>query len=146
MEPLHIPIVIVSRRVKIMGMYTELYLSCSLKPDLPENVKQVIEYLFNDPYFVLAEPEDLPVHEFFRTRNWSAIGTSCSYYFVPFSVSVFKENYLTMRCDLKNYEGEIEKFLDWIDPYLNHFEGDHLGHYRHEENELPTLIFKKGPR
>ena len=50
-----------------------------------------------------------------------------------------------MRCDLKNYENEIEDFLAWIKPHLDASEGEYLGHTRYEEDPLPTfLIYGQG--
>lgn len=130
-----------------MGMYTELYLSVEFKPDLPTEVVMVIEHLFalNKPI-----PPILPEHDFFKCPRWSMIGRCSSYYFVPFSTSnlyyderVTNQYYLTTRSDLKNYDGEIAKFLDWVMPYLDHCEEDHIGHYRYEEDDEPTLIYFK---
>ena len=125
-------------------MYTELYLSCELKIDLPPKVLEVLQCLFNGK----ERPSNLPKHEFFKCDRWSCIGRCSSYYFVPFNTSklyfddrVTKQYFLTTRSDLKNYDGEIEKFLDWIMPYIEEPWGGHLGHYRYEEDDAPTLIY-----
>jgi hypothetical protein len=126
-----------------MGMYTELYLCCNIKKDLPEDVLAVLQYLFDQG----PEPKLLPFHPYFVTERWDHIGNSSSYYFVPRFVRDFKWNSLeegyclTIRCDLKNYDREIERFLAWIHPYIEATPEDHLGHIRYEEDPKPTLIY-----
>lgn len=52
---------------------------------------------------------------------------------------------LSVCCDLKNYEDEIQWFLDFIAPYVK--TQDLAGYVRYEENEAPDLIwFKEGKR
>lgn len=127
-----------------MGMYTELYLSVEFKKDIPADVVLILKHLFGDEEVTLPA---LPDHEFFQCDRWSMIGRCSSFYFVPFATSKLHRDdlnsqyYLTTRSDLKNYGGEIKKFLDWIMPYLDQMDGDHLGHYRYEEDDAPTLIF-----
>jgi len=50
---------------------------------------------------------------------------------------------LQVRGNLKNYESEIDTFIDWITPYLNKLPGDFLGFERYEECTEPTLIYMK---
>ena len=52
---------------------------------------------------------------------------------------------LTGSSNLKNYGGEINKFLLWIAPYL-HTGADYkefLGFTRYEEDDDPTLIYNE---
>lgn len=132
-----------------MGMYTELYISASLKRNSPDKVKEIIRLLFDGDNEHETDETDLPPHEFFDCHRWRMIGRCSSYYFSPFALSKVLEDdingklYFTSRSDLKNYDSEIEKFLDWVMPYLDQIQGEHLGHYRYEEDEQPTLIFKK---
>lgn len=125
-----------------MGMYTELYLSCEIKDEAPEEVKQIIEHLFGD----LEEIETPPDHWFFSCGRWEMVGSCSSYYFTPFASSQTYTDFkgslsFTTRFDLKNYDGEIQGFLDWVMPYIDACEGDHLGHYRYEEDLEPTMIY-----
>lgn len=57
------------------------------------------------------------------------------------------ENWAFMlHANLKNYDGEIAKFFDWIDPYVEGSEGDYMGYSLYEEtepNEPPRSFFKK---
>ncbi len=127
-----------------MGMYTELYVSFKVKKEAPKEVTNVLLYLFGEG----EEPQIKPKHDFFDCPRWSMIGKCCSFYFIPFSThniklqNVNNSYYVTSRSDLKNYDGEIEAFIDWVKPYIDAEDGEHIGHYRYEEEKTPTLIFK----
>jgi hypothetical protein len=94
-------------------------------------------------------PKKLPKHEFFSKERWEMIGKCCSYYFTPFSTTelrfdnISKSYYIISRSDLKNYDGEIEAFFDWIMPYIANREGSFIGYSRYEEDETPTIYLKK---
>ncbi|MCA1800256.1 MAG: hypothetical protein LC650_03090, partial [Actinobacteria bacterium] len=47
--------------------------------------------------------------------------------------------FLTIRCNLKDYDDEIEKFIDWITPYTD--STGFVGYKRYEQDEEPTLIY-----
>lgn len=93
------------------------------------------------------EPTNLPDHPLFDTERWGTMLQCDSYYFVADTYSTFRFDdigqswYLCVRCNLKNYDNEIEKFVDWIMPYIDAREGDFLGFSRYETTETPTLIY-----
>jgi hypothetical protein len=126
-----------------MGMYTELHFNAELRPDVPEEVLNVLR--------VMLGMEDrhvpLPRHPLFETGRWGVMLGMDSYYFDADTHStlrydeVAEAHFLCIRCNVKNYEGEIEKFVDWITPYLAKHEGEFLGFSRYEETEEPTLIY-----
>jgi hypothetical protein len=122
-------------------------MSFCLKKEIPEEVKHIVRFLFDNHY---SEPIHHQDHEFFDCHRWRSIGNGASYYFTPVSTKnlyfdnrVTQQYYITFRCDLKNYDGEIKKFLDWIMPYIDNMNGDHIGHYRYEEDDQPTMIYMK---
>lgn len=121
-----------------MGMYTELILKCSVKKDCPEQVKAILNSLFNGVEY----NKELPNHPFFLCSRWEYIGSSHSYYHVPWHDAKYQDNYIFSRCDLKNYEDEIENFLDWLSPYIDAQPGACIGWKWYEEDETPTLLFK----
>lgn len=131
-----------------MGMYTELVLKAEIKNDVPDQVHAVLRHLFSGG----DEPATLPDHQLFRKPRWSLIGRGNSFYHTPFAVSRYEDplhpggkgGYIFSRSDLKNYDGEIEAFLDWVNPYLEHMPGDCIGWTWYEEAEAPTLAFYKG--
>ena len=124
-----------------MGMYTELHFNAELKKDTPEEVIETLRKMVNG-----AAIENPPDHELFQTSRWSFMLCCDSYYFSSDTHStlrfdeISKSWFLCIRSNLKNYGGEIEKFIDWIHPYLDELEGEHLGHMRYEEDMLPSLI------
>ena len=119
-----------------MGMYTELVLKCEVKDALPDEVRTMLNFLFNGGEI----PIGLPEHPFFKCARWSMIGTCSSYYHVPFALSRFLEGHIFSRSDLKNYDNEIGLFLNWLHPYIDAFEGDCIGWKWYEEYRVPTLL------
>lgn len=128
-----------------MGMYTELDLNAELRRDTPDEVLGVLRYMVGGS----AKPPAPPSHPLFETARWRSMLTCDSYYFDAWTHSrVIVDNiahatYLNVRCNLKNYDDEIGKFLDWIDPWLEKDKGEFLGFYRYEESEEPALIYKR---
>jgi hypothetical protein len=123
-----------------MGMYTEIYVNVDLKKDTPPEVLSILvgmcggnesrglaekparwAYLFQDGSFYtpLTSCGHLTYNEI--SRQWSLLG----------------------KGDIKNYEGEIEQFFEWIMPYIDGNEGDFIGYSRYEEAQEPTLIYLK---
>lgn len=123
-----------------MGMYTELVLKCQIKEDAPQEVKDVVNYLFRNQ----RKPERLPDHAFFSCDRWDFIGKSCSYYHHPGVVNDVNDEFgdisIFSRSDIKNYDGEIESFIDWLKPYIDAPEGQCIGWSWYEEEQQPTLI------
>lgn len=125
-----------------MGMYTELVAAFSI-PHLSDVKLSIIKYM-------LHETSEIPNNEYlqhslFKTDRWPNMLKSDSYYF-PGQTSSFlmydeisKEHYLTVRFNLKNYCGEIKKFLNWIWEIAD--DRGFVGYTRYEEAENPTLIY-----
>lgn len=124
-----------------MGMYTELVLKCGIKEDIPDDVEAVLHYLFNGG--TAPSYDKLPTHRFFQTTRWSMIGRSNSYYHVPWACSKYYEGRIFSRSDLKNYDDEIMKFIDWLRPYIDEFPEQCIGWMWYEEDNAPTLIYAK---
>jgi hypothetical protein len=125
-----------------MGMYTELNCAFKLRKDTPEKVIAIIRFMTEE-----REKPDVVDHSLFSTARWEEMLQCDSYYFEGDTQSTIRFDdcsnrfYVTIRCNLKNYEGEIEKFIEWITPYMEMDPGEFLGYQRHEEVELPTLLF-----
>lgn len=126
-----------------MGMYTEFHFNVELKRDVPEEVISALKYMTTVDGL---EPTDLPYHPLFWTDRWYYMLTCDSYYFpmIP-ATSLLYDNiakcyFLSVRSNFKNYDDEIEKFLDWISPYVVDTI-DFAGFYRYESAEEPTLIY-----
>ena len=128
-----------------MGMYTELHFNSELKKEIPDGVVEILKHMIGETEKL---PLSLPEHELFRTGRWDTMLNFDSYYFDADTHSTLRFDsisdayFLCIRSNLKNYDDEIEKFINWIMPYLNKSEGEFLGFYRYEESEEPVLIHK----
>lgn len=128
-----------------MGMYTEFHFNSELKSNCPTQVIDILRYMLGDK----EESPALPDHPIFKTDRWRHMLRTDSYYFDADTHSTLRyddiaeAHFLCIRCNLKNYNGEIEKFVDWIDPYLDKMAGEFLGFSRYEETETPTLLYKR---
>ena len=126
-----------------MGMYTELNIGVNLRSDTPENIVKILKYMLRDDD--VDEDVTTTDHPLFETVRWQRMLRCDSYYFDGHTDSSIlrdegsDEYELNVRCNLKNYDNEIQQFLDFIRPYLE-TEG-FLGYYRYEEWEHPTLIY-----
>lgn len=133
-----------------MGMHTEIYVKAVLKEDVNINVIDVLKYMLGMDNIEL-EDLILPNHSLFTTNNWHYMLRSGSYYHVPYVVSLFEYNnisenyYLVVRSDFKNYQGEVEKFFDWISPHVEK-DGDKtfMGYSLYEEDDEPKLYYVEG--
>jgi hypothetical protein len=97
-----------------MGMYYDFRLKAKI-----ENFR---------PYFI----DGIGKHEFFNKPHAHVITGGAK----------IKGQELTVEANLKNYDGEIEAFLDYIKPYLVKTEYPKLiGYFIYEEEYLPTLIY-----
>jgi hypothetical protein len=127
-----------------MGMFTELILGCGFKKNLPQDLVYTIA--------TLAGAED--VLKTLDTSNCKMLFDAdrnplrgSSYYFIPGSYQKFWFNdivecyYLMSRSDIKNYDDEIEKFLELIKPYIDSGSGtDNIYAYvLYEEDSTPTI-------
>jgi hypothetical protein len=126
-----------------MGMYTEFHFNAELRKDTPADVLEVLWYMLGDR----ASEPPLPSHPLFETDRWYGMLRCDSYYFDADTCSTLRRDrisetyFLCIRCNLKNYDDEIGKFVDWITPYLDKHEGEFLGFRRYEETEEPTLLY-----
>lgn len=127
-----------------MGMYTEILVKARLSDEAQKDelVMSVVKHLFNNG----DEPSSIPNHNFFTLPRWDQIGRMCSFYHHPRPVSSFYDEYssayIFSRSDIKNYDGEIEAFFDWLKQHIDAEEGQCIGYSWYEEEISPTLIFK----
>lgn len=129
-----------------MGSYTEIYARGTLRKSTPQEVVDVLKAMsMNGP-----TPETLPDHELFKCQRWGYLGCGSSAYFPATVSTVYRDDYsknwaFLFHANLKNYDGEIGKFFDWIDQYVEGGEGEYLGYSMYEEPEpfqAPANYFK----
>ncbi len=103
-----------------MGMYTELIFGAQLKEDTPKDVINTIKYLLDE----IDEMDNL-----LFPKNRNPFNRSSYYFGVNRPLSKFyfdeiaKTYILTTRSNIKNYNAEIESFLNWIKPYIQYGSG-----------------------
>lgn len=127
-----------------MGMYTELVLGVDLVRDTPEEVIDILKYMIEGE---LEDPEPtVPDHPLFKTDRWRIMLRCDSHYFGGCSFSIldsprYKGDVykLSIRSNLKNYDSEIELFLNWLAPYIE--TRGFIGHMRYEAFDDPWLIY-----
>ena len=128
-----------------MGDYTELVMGVKIK-DNPK-VLNILRYMLKTDHDKSKEQVEVFDHDFFKTYAWEWMFMSDSYYFDGDTHYTLRHddisdgNYLTIRCNLKNYDCQIEEFLNWLCPYIE-TEG-FLGYKRFEYDEDPTLLYRE---
>lgn len=127
-----------------MGMYTEFHFNAELKKSTPKDIITSLRYMCGES---IADSELDLRHDLFKTKSWRWMLRCESAYF-PFKASSsiymddFEDRYtLEVKSQVKNYDGEIQLFIDWIMPYVQANGDDLLGFYRHEEFREPILIY-----
>jgi hypothetical protein len=133
-----------------MGMYTELVCAFELKNNVPKDIINILNYMCEGDDDFLNDVE-IPNHELFKTSRWDFMLRSDSYYFDGATHSFLKTDYLypdkpmyylNVRCNLKDYDNEIDKFIDWLKPYIDKDkENMFIGYKRYETENEPTLIY-----
>jgi len=125
-----------------MGMYTEIYINVDLKKDTPDDVIGVLKAMCD----MLPDQERSDVLADYPDR-WICLFSNMSYYtpstncrFLEFD-TISNQWSLLGKGDIKNYNRDIEKFFEWIMPYVDGYPGDFIGYSRYEEDQKPTLIF-----
>lgn len=128
-----------------MGMYTEIF----FKGEIPKEQADIIQELASYDHGVRIGVD----HPFFLTERAGSIFSGVSAYFSggnKLTISrVFGDSYsssgkewrdVSFRANVKNYGNEIEKFFDWIEPYVR--DNGFYGYSQYEEDRVPTLYVK----
>ena len=119
-----------------MGMYTEIFVNTDLKGDTPDSVIQVLKAMCERD----GDAECLSDNP----GRWSYMFSNGSYYTPSTECGkltfndIAKQYSLIAKGDIKNYEGEIEAFFEFIKPWCDN---DFIGYYRHEGDREPTLVY-----
>jgi hypothetical protein len=105
-----------------MGMYTELVFKGILKNPPEEMVKFLNGRCEGDT----------------QCKKWEAIINTDTLLLEKYGTNRL---FVFLRTDIKNYNEEIEEFLEWIKPYLEMERGSCIGWYWYEEDSEPTLLY-----
>jgi hypothetical protein len=127
-----------------MGMYTRLTFWADVK--LNSESVPVLKYMTAIPH--APKPDAIPKHELFRCEHWEMLACGASAYHRTGRSSFIADSVadawlLNIDSSLKNYDGEIKKFLNWLTPYDSGYD-EFRGFYLYEEDEHPTLIYRSG--
>ena len=124
-------------------MYTEMRVNCRLKKEATKQIVEVLQYLA-DGNTMNPPPFTLPAHPLFDCRRWRFLMRMSSAYFDddPSAAVVMWEGQWRVLsvANIKNYDGEIEKFIDWLRPYVDANPGEVWVEYRYEESSATTKV------
>ncbi len=91
----------------------------------------------------------LPADELFDTRSWKTMLREAGPGFIAEARSLMRFDYETLayilhiQCIRINKENEIEKFLNWIDPYVDASRGEYIGFMYQQDSDGKTPLFKE---
>ena len=136
-----------------MGMYTELIFGASLKEKTPAYVTQALDYVINDTDDTVNVKLSDESQCFINEYSLSKLIWCTSYYFGAHSNKpscVFDKTSnrwcISFRANCKNYKGEIEKFIEFIRPYVEYGSGltNIFAIVQYEADDYPTLYGIEG--
>ncbi len=121
-----------------MGMYTEIYVNIDLHKDTPPEVIMVIQAMCaGDGEAECLKDKPQRWAYLFNNGSFYTPNTECAHITLCKYRKAFS---LLAKGDIKNYEGEIEAFFDFIKPWCETPDA-FIGYHRYEENREPTLIY-----
>lgn len=128
-----------------MGMYTELIFGASIKKDAPKEVINTLHYLVNGKKLY----EEVEIEKSV-TDGRNVLNGGGSYYFgvcggvaKMWFDNIRSEWIVSSRTNIKNYESEIQTFLEWIKPFIDSGSGDREMYAItiYEEQSEPTVYY-----
>ena len=136
-----------------MGMYTMCYLNCIIDKADKDDITVLSAMCNGDAEYEMLTPKQREFALFHTTRWMGMLRSGSAYFdFEPYSrlehLYFIDEEYseepsnayqLYTRFNLKNYESEIEHFIEWIST-LSSTKGL-VGYTRYEECDRPTPIY-----
>ena len=134
-----------------MGAYQELVLTCNLKEDCPQQVVDLLNYMFQVDKSITHETNnpEAPDHEFFRINEdeWKWFLEDTYYFpgeiFAKLTHDQFGFYKCTLRTMLKYGDEMVATFLDWLLPYIR--DEGFIGYTRSDEDpEIDLIYFEEG--
>lgn len=128
-----------------MGMYTELIFGATLKEKTPAYITQAFDCVINNNADIKLSGE---TEQFIDEYSLRKLIYCSSYYFgardnKPSCVFDKTANSwcISFRANCKNYQGEIEKFIEFIKPHIEYGSGptNIFAIVQYEEDDYPTL-------
>jgi len=136
-----------------MGMYTECILGCRLKENVPADVLETLNFMFRE--FKAGEPAQVPWpnsnHPTGERCNWMLHSGGSCYFGAPSGDRTLQPDglgvRLSARFNIKNYDNEIESFLEWLRPHIQQGSGtrEFFAIVTYEEQAEPTIYYLDNP-
>ena len=125
-----------------MGHYTQLVLNVDLNRNTPPHIIEMLNFMIGEPDYIMVIAE-LFTHPLFATQRWQYMLNCDSTYFHGFTRSELRQDWgrwmLGVRTNFKNYDKEIEHFIDWLHPHIEAY--GFCGYIKDEGLEVPTLLY-----
>ena len=108
-----------------MGDYTQFFIAVNLKKDTPSEILSNLDQIVIDSDY---DGKEYPLVNL--SGRFSIIGKCSSAYHPDILVSVLKKesytNYYTLliHSQIKNYDSDYEKFINWLRPYFEARDGE----------------------
>lgn len=123
-----------------MGMYTKFSIDLKLRDDVPPEVRELMYVFFTFKFHNLEphepEPEGMD-HPFWKTSRFEYFSYGDWSQEKDLGIHYYDFPKLNIRVDVKDYDHEIAKFLDWVSPYV---ESASKGRKRYEEMRESTEV------
>ena len=130
----------------IMSYYTTFISKpLKLKKDTPVKIIELLDRCINTKEGQLPEFQELEkMHDFFLTKRWKTL---------LYSIQELKEGetsftkkgnhyFLQIACDINYEDGEIDRFCDWIYPYIvGHKPKEYIGYRQGEDEDRRRNIY-----
>jgi hypothetical protein len=127
-----------------MGAYTELIFGATLKRDTPIEIIETLKYMLGGTGLLPKNtiPEDLCSYLFRHGSYYFAINEPVCKMWLD---DIDKRWHISTRSNIKNYNNEIETFLEWIEPYIVYGSGSRDLHAIaiYQEDKEPKLYYLK---
>lgn len=129
-----------------MGCYVTFSLNIKLKVDTPKEVINVLNYALPRRECKVKKILKLPNHKFFKSPDWYlTLGCNNLYMFqdTPRLRKLREKNKgysLDIYSEFKENWGSEYRFINWIEPYLDHLPGEILGYREDDYNELVNIV------
>lgn len=111
-----------------MGHYTELQCKIKLRKDTPDNVVSILKRVLVERDLghdkVLFDTKDVfkPEldHDFFKCERWYMLFLSTNWGDIQGGKMYQEKGHwvVDLHTEFKNYDNEIDKFIDWITPFV----------------------------
>jgi hypothetical protein len=136
-----------------MGHYTELKFKAKLRTDTPGEVINLLKRVLIDGDLglddkVLFSHEDVfdpgIEHELFKCKRWEALFLSTNWDDEMQGGKMYFGKYWTIdiHAEFKNYDDEIDKFMDWISPFVvGRKKKQYVGYYQGESLNFQVNLY-----